>query len=218
MPANQKLEQVYQHFFDCYGPQHWWPGDTPFEVIVGAILTQSTAWINVEKAIAKLKEADMMDPISLQRIPVDDLAQLIRSSGYYNVKARKLKAFVERLAEFNNSLEAMFAPDIPALRAELLSIYGIGEETADSIILYAAGKPIFVIDAYTHRIMDRLGLSPVQGNYAALQSVFMNALPHDQKLFNEYHALLVQHGKRICRKTSPACASCCLGKMCPSVG
>lgn len=216
MPANQKLQQLYQHLFDCYGPQHWWPGDTPFEVIVGAILTQSTAWINVEKAIAKLKEADMLDPVCLRQIPVDDLARLIRSSGYYNVKARKLKAFVERMGEYHDSLEKMFAPDIPQLRAELLSIYGIGEETADSIILYAAEKSIFVIDAYTHRIMDRLGLNPDYGNYAALQRVFMEGLPHDEKLSNEYHALFVQHGKGTCKKTSPICYSCCLNSMCPS--
>ena len=218
MPDNRKLEQIYQRLLDCYGPQHWWPGDTPFEMIVGAILTQSTAWVNVEKAITQLKEADVLDPVCLRQIPVDDLARLIRSSGYYNVKARKLKAFVERMGEYNDSLEAMFAPYITQLRNELLSIYGIGEETADSIILYAAAKPIFVIDAYTHRIMSRLGLNPDYGNYTALQRVFMEGLPHDEKLFNEYHALFVQHGKGVCKKTSPICASCCLRGICLSGG
>lgn len=214
MSTSQKLQQIYQHFFDCYGPQHWWPADDPFEVIVGAILTQSTAWVNVEKAIHNLRQAAVLDPVSLSRISVNQLAELIRPSGYYNVKARKVKAFVERLQDYGNSLEQMFASDIPSLRAELLSIYGIGPETADSIILYAANKPVFVIDAYTHRIMDRLGMDPDYGNYTTLQSVFMDNLPPDEKLFNEFHALLVTHGKHYCRKTQPNCDRCCLKELC----
>lgn len=214
MSTNRKLEQIYERLLSEYGPQHWWPADKPFEVIVGAILTQSTAWTNVEKAILKLKEAGVLNPVSLREIPIDQLAQLIRSSGYYNAKARKLKAFTDRLGDYNDSLESMFARDILQLRQELLSIYGIGPETADSIILYAAGKPIFVIDAYTHRIMNRLGLNPDYGNYATLQTVFMSNLTHDENLFNEYHALFVQHGKYTCRKASPLCHNCCLHQMC----
>lgn len=214
MSIKQKLEYIYHQLFTCYGPQHWWPADEPFEVIVGAILTQSTAWINVEKAINNLKHAGVLDPNSLSRMPVEDLAELIRPSGYYNVKARKLKAFLDRLSSYGNSLERMFVSDVPQLRSELLSIYGIGEETADSIILYAARKPIFVIDAYTHRIMARLGMNPDSGNYSVLQSVFMENLFHDDKVFNEYHALIVRHGKDRCKKSSPLCEGCCLDGIC----
>jgi len=214
MSASNQLNDIYQSLFDRYGPQRWWPADEPFEVIVGAILTQSTSWVNVEKAIVNLKEAGVVSPVSLRQIPTEELAEIIRPSGYYNVKARKLKAFVERLGDCGDALEKMFAPDIPQLRSELLSIYGIGQETADSIILYAARKPIFVIDAYTHRIMDRLGLNSDYGNYIVLQDLFMNNLPHNEKLFNEYHALFVRHGKEVCQKSSPSCDSCCLKNMC----
>ena len=214
MSASNQLNDIYQSLFDRYGPQRWWPADEPFEVIVGAILTQSTSWVNVEKAIVNLKEAGVVSPVSLRQIPTEELAEIIRPSGYYNVKARKLKAFVERLGDCGDALEKMFAPDIPQLRSELLSIYGIGQETADSIILYAARKPIFVIDAYTHRIMDRLGLNSDYGNYIVLQDLFMNNLPHNEKLFNEYHALFVRHGKEVCQKSSPSCDGCCLRNMC----
>ncbi len=214
MSDSDRLNDIYRRLFNRYGPQHWWPADEPFEVIVGAILTQSTAWTNVEKAIMNLKGAGLLSPVSMRKIPVEELAGFIRPSGYYNVKARKLRAFVDRLGNYGDSLAKMFVPGVPQLRAELLSIYGIGQETADSIILYAAGKPIFVIDAYTHRIMDRLGLNSDYGNYAALQAFFMNNLPHNEQLFNEYHALLVRHGKEVCRKSSPLCPGCCLSDIC----
>ena len=217
MSTGEKLQAIYRRLIDCYGPQHWWPADEPFEVIVGAILTQSTAWVNVEKAIGNLKQAGVLDRDSLYRISIEELAELIRPSGYYNMKARKVKAFVERLYEYGGSLEQMFTPDIPYLRAELLSIYGIGQETADSIILYAAEKPVFVIDTYTQRIIGRLGMNPDYGNYGALQSLFMKNLPHNTRLFNQYHALLVQHGKSICRKTQPQCSKCCLKDICQGV-
>ena len=208
------VEQVYHFLLDHYGPQQWWPADDPFEVIIGAILTQSTAWTNVEKAIFNLKQAGALSPDALNRIPVVELADLIYPSGYYNTKARKLKAFVERLEEsYGGSLQAMFARDITALRHELLSIYGIGQETADSIILYAARKPIFVVDAYTGRIAARLGLTPDKPDYAILQALFMDNLPHDEKLYNEYHALLVRHGKETCKR-SPLCHHCCLSDLC----
>lgn len=214
MSARQQLEFIYQRLFDRYGPQHWWPAEEPFEVIVGAILTQSAAWGNVEKAISNLKEARALNPASIRQLPIDELARLIRPSGYYNVKARKLKAFVERFSEgYNGSLQRLFALDIPQLRRELLAIYGIGQETADSIILYAAQKPIFVIDGYTHRILNRLGLHPNRNSYSALQALFMDNLPHDEKLFNEYHALLVSLGKYACR-TRPICNECCLRDVC----
>ncbi len=213
-PLNHRLTEVYRLLLDRYGPQHWWPADTPFEVIVGAILTQSAAWGNVEKAIANLKRADALTPASLRQLPLSKLAQLIYRSGYYNAKALKLKSFVEHLEEAHrDSLEKLFSPDILPLRSELLDIHGIGPETADSIILYAAHKPIFVIDAYTRRILTRLGLSPSVDNYPAFQALFMDNLPADEKLFNEYHALLVRHGKEFCRK-SPVCSDCCLRQLC----
>jgi endonuclease-3 related protein len=214
MSISNELHEIYNRLFRCYGPQHWWPADEPFEVCIGAILTQSTAWINVEKAIANLKEAGALNPASIREMPPDGLAELIRPSGYYNAKARKLRAFVNRLKSHDDSLEALFAATLPQLRQELLSIYGIGPETADSIILYAACKPAFVIDAYTHRIMDRLGLNPDYGDYTELQAVFTNNLPANEPLFNEYHALFVRHGKEICKKAAPLCQGCCLGDMC----
>ena len=156
----EKLLDIYQRLFDRYGPQSWWPADDPFEVIVGAILTQSAAWTNVEHAISNLKAEMTLTPTALYDLPLDRLAQLIHPSGYYNAKALKLKAFADRLhSKYNSDLERLFALDTATLRPELLSIYGIGEETADSIILYAAKKPVFVIDAYTRRIMGRLGLA-----------------------------------------------------------
>lgn len=218
MTIRETLELIYHRLFSQYGSQHWWPAEEPFEVIVGAILTQSAAWTNVEKAITNLKKAEALNPTAIRRLPVEELAQLVYSSGYYNVKARKLKALVERLGtSYGDKLELLFSLDTARLRAELLSIYGIGEETADSIILYAARQPVFVIDAYTHRIMARLGVHPEGSSYRALQAVFMNNLPHDEQLFNEYHALLVCLGKNVCRKR-PVCRECCLRDICAFAG
>jgi endonuclease-3 related protein len=212
---NHQLTEIYRLLFARYGPQHWWPADTPFEVIVGAILTQSSAWGNVEKAVSNLKQARVMTPASLRKLPLSKLAKLVYPSGYYNAKALKLKSFVEHLEEAHeDSLEKLFSLDILRLRSELLNIHGIGPETADSIILYAAHKPIFVIDAYARRILTRLGLSPSRDNYPAFQTLFMDNLPADEKLFNEYHALLVRHGKEVCKRV-PFCDKCCLKKLCP---
>jgi len=212
--VSQQLTEIYRILFVRYGPQHWWPGDTTFEVIVGAILTQSAAWGNVEKAISNLKQAGALNPASLRQLPLDRLAQLIYPSGYYNAKSLKLKAFVEYLGEaHHDSLGKLFSLDIHRLRSELLDIHGIGPETADSIILYAAHKPIFVIDAYTRRILHRLGLGPPRDDYATFQALFMENLPEDEKLFNEYHALLVRNGKEVCKKV-PLCDRCCLKEMC----
>ncbi|MBI2909386.1 MAG: endonuclease III domain-containing protein [Chloroflexi bacterium] len=205
--------EIYGRLAAEYGPQHWWPADDPFEVMVGAILTQSTAWTNVEKAIANLKRADALSADALYRLPLSELAILIRPSGYYNAKARKLKAFVTEFVEnYEANLERLFAPDAETLRERLLAIYGVGEETADSIILYAAKKPIFVVDAYTKRVVARLGFTPV--GYADIQAIFMDNLPLDERLFNEFHALFVSHGKDRCRKR-PLCP-CCLSALCRS--
>jgi endonuclease III related protein len=210
---SSRLLDIYYRLFARYGPQHWWPAHEPFEVIVGAILTQSTAWANVEKAIARLKEAGALSIDSILALSADEVAQLIYPSGFYNAKARKLKAFVMDIKGCGGDLKSLFALDIPTLRRHLLSINGIGEETADSIILYAAGKSVFVVDAYTRRTFQRLGLLSPEEDYADVQSFFMQNLPEEANLFNEYHALLVRHGKNTCRK-HPICEPCCLREMC----
>lgn len=211
------LQEIYRRLYERYGPQHWWPGEEPFEVMVGAVLTQSAAWVNVERAIANLKAAGALNPRTLREIPLPDLARLIRPSGYFNAKARKLKALVEWLEKScGDDLDRLFSRDMAGLRRELLGVYGIGEETADSILLYAASKPSFVIDAYTHRILHRLGLADDKASYAGLQELFTARLPRDVPLYNEYHALLVRHGKTTCKRRNPACSSCCLGDLCLS--
>jgi endonuclease-3 related protein len=204
------LQDIYRRLRQRYGPQHWWPASEPFEVITGAILTQSTAWTNVEKAIANLKAAGKLSPAALRKLSEAELARLIRPCGYYNVKARRLKAFSSWLGNnYDDSLETLFKSDIDTLRARLLDIYGIGEETADSTMLYAGNRPVFVIDAYTRRIIDRIGLAPSNHDYASYQKLFTSNLPEDVKLYNEYHALLVRHAKEVCRK-NPLCQRCCL--------
>lgn len=210
----QLLQEIYHLLLSRYGPQHWWPAEDPFEVVVGAILTQSTAWTNVEQAITNLKGAGVLSPKALRRLSLDELARLIRPSGYHHAKAIKLKVFAEQLRRYGDDLGMLFALDIPQLRQELLSIHGIGEETADSIILYAARKPIFVVDAYTRRILRRLGLAPKSDSYSAFQALFADNLSAEEGLFNEYHALLVRHGKEVCRK-APQCQDCCLRSLCP---
>jgi endonuclease-3 related protein len=212
--ARRILLEIYDRLMSYYGPQHWWPGDSPFEVILGAILTQSAAWTNVEKAINNLKSAGALSPRAIRRLPLEQLAQLIRPSGYYNAKAIKLKAFVEWLDEnYRDNLDKLLAVDVGTLREQLLSIHGIGNETADSIILYAAEKPVFVIDAYTRRIISRVGLLSEDDSYVNCRKYFMDNLPSDVRLFNEYHALLVRLGKEACRK-QPLCTRCCLKGLC----
>ncbi len=212
--ASQVLQNVYHRLMDTYGPQHWWPAEEPFEVMVGAILTQSAAWLNVEKAIANLKAAKALSPQALRQLSLSELATLIHPCGYYNAKARKLKSLVHWLGEYyEDELSKLFANTTAQPRQQLLSIWGIGQETADSIILYAANKPIFVIDAYTRRIISRIGLAPAGNSYAAYQSLFLDNLPADVGLFNEYHALLVCLGKNVCRHR-PLCQQCCLQNIC----
>jgi endonuclease III related protein len=210
----QRLNGIFNSIFHmllaCYGPQHWWPAQEPFEVIVGAILTQTTAWTNVEKAIANLRKAGKLSPASIRRLTDVELAGLIHSCGYYNVKANRLKSFVVWFgSNYDDDLDKLFAGDIAQLRSELLEINGVGEETADSIMLYAGNKPVFVIDAYTRRIIDRLGLTPADQSYTGYKKLFNENLPADPALFNEYHALLVRLGKERCHKT-PVCQGCCL--------
>ena len=214
--AGPLLEEVYRRLFRRYGPQGWWPGEGPLDVIIGAILTQSAAWTNVEKALARLKEADCWSLQAIHRMPVDELAAIIRPSGYFNAKARKLKAFARRVVEdYGGSLDDFLRKDLAPLREELLAIHGIGPETADDILVYAANRPSFVIDSYTRRIVDRVGFTlPGRGSaYGDYQALFQDNLPQDAALFNEYHALLDHHAKAACRKP-PRCSGCCLADIC----
>ncbi len=210
----RELFAIYERLLITYGPQGWWPGEGPFEVIVGAILTQRVSWTNVEQAIAALKQADLMDPRRLDAAPLEAVAALIQPCLYYNAKARKLKAFVRFLAQHHGGrLEPLLQLPLPTLREALLSIHGIGEETADAILLYAAGKPSFVVDAYTRRILSRLGLIPETAGYERVRRLFMDALPRDVALYQEVHALLVRHGKERCKSCRPLCEGC---PLCPT--
>jgi len=197
----------------AYGPQHWWPGETPMEVVIGAILTQNTAWRNVERAIASLRDAGMLDFAALRDVGVDRLSDLIRSAGTFRVKAARLKAFVDHLwRRHGGSLESLLGGELEAARAELLSISGIGPETADAILLYAGDRPTFVVDAYTVRILRRHFLVKGRPAYESVRRMFHDALPPDAAMFNEYHALLVAVGKRHCRKVA-RCDECPLAGM-----
>ncbi len=202
------LMKIYRTLYRAYGPRHWWPGETPFEVMVGAILTQNTSWKNVEKAIQNLKENGFLNPKEIHRLKTGPLASLIRSSGYYRIKAERLKAFVNFLFEgYDGDIEKMKKETVMELRGKLLGVNGIGPETADSILLYGFQKPIFVVDAYTRRILSRHGIVCEKASYEEVQSLFMDHLPQDERLFNEYHALLVHLGKNICKKR-PECDRC----------
>lgn len=200
--------EIFKHLYKFYGPQYWWPAKTKLEVIIGAILTQSTAWSNAEKAIKNLKKYNLISADKLYKIKVDKLAQLIKPSGYYNIKAVRVKNFINFLFnQYQGSLHKMFRDKDGVLRDSLLSIKGLGQETADSILLYAASRPIFVVDAYTKRIFSRHHLINTNDSYQDIQSKFMGHLKHDQYLFGEYHALIVELGKNACRK-KPNCDRC----------
>jgi len=207
------LSEIYQLLFDRFGPQHWWPGDTQFEIITGAILTQNTNWANVEKAIANLKFANCLSSEKLYRLDISRLAELIRPAGYFNIKAKRLKNFVQWLFDnYQGKLSNLKSLDTDRLRAELLAIKGIGRETADSILLYALDRPIFVVDAYTARVTVRHGLIEPDASYEQLRELFQSNLPEDVQLFNEYHALLVKVGKLFC-KPKAQCPGCPLEKL-----
>ena len=206
--SRRELMQVYHRLYHHYGDLHWWPGESPLEVSVGAILTQNTAWTNVEKAITRLKVARSLSVRALVRLSHSRLARLIKAAGYFNVKARRLKNFISFLeSRYGGSLKKMLHQDLDRLRTELLSINGTGPETADSILLYAAEKPIFVVDAYTKRILSRHGVMPYEKSYEEFQKLFMAHLPLDVPLYNQYHAMLVNVGKDFCHPR-PRCASC----------
>jgi endonuclease-3 related protein len=200
--------EIYHRLFKAYGPRHWWPGETPFEVMVGAILTQNTSWGNVEMAIQGLKKKGVLNAKGIHRLRKSQLAPLVRSSGYYRIKTLRLKNFVNFLFEnYNGSITRMEKEGLETLRGKLLGVNGIGPETADSILLYGLNKPIFVVDAYTKRILSRHGMISENGSYEEIQRLFMDHLPLDEKLFNEYHALIVHLGKTLCKKV-PRCDIC----------
>ena len=212
----EKLLKLYDDLHAEYGELNWWPAETPFEIIIGAILGQATAWGNASKAINNLKAANVLNPKEMGKLSQDELETLILPSGYYRAKAKKVRAFLTHLqAHHSNQLNSLFDQELPTLREELLSIYGIGEETADCILLYAAKKPSFVVDTYTYRLLERLGWFTGKFHYGRLREIFMENLPHDRQLFNQYHALIVRHGARVCQKT-PQCDKCVLRSQCPT--
>ncbi len=209
------------HYFQAMtrqlGPMHWWPARTPFEVIVGAILTQNTAWANVERAIANLKQARLLSVAGLEGVPVRRLAKVVRPSGYFRQKAKKLKAFLKFLRqEYGGSLRKMFRTPTEQLREKLLAVHGIGPETADSILLYAGGHAVFVVDAYTKRILQRHGWVDEKAGYEEVRAPFEGSLPRDVQLWNEYHALLVNVGKNWCRTKEAKCDQCPLQPFLPA--
>ncbi|MFH0860119.1 MAG: endonuclease III domain-containing protein [Candidatus Altiarchaeota archaeon] len=216
--AGSRLVLIYGRLFDRFGPQGWWPAESEFEMCVGAILTQSTSWANVEKAVARLKEEGLLSVKAMGGCDGRRLSRLIRPTLYHNVKAGKLKSFAGHiLEEHGGSLSSMLAQPAGKLRAELLGIWGIGPETADSIILYAARKPSFVVDAYTRRVFERVGFLGGGESYDAVKSFFEDNLARSVRLYDEYHALIVRLAKECCRKR-PICGGCPIGSMCAFMG
>lgn len=202
------LTEIYDKMLEKFGPQHWWPGDTPFEIMVGAILTQNTNWTNVEKAIGNLKRQGILDPHAMLQLAPASLAELIRPAGYFNVKTQRLRNFLSYFVEtYDGDVARMRERSLSTLREELLSVKGIGRETADSILLYALEKPSFVIDAYTHRVLSRHFLITEESDYDEMQQLMMSSFPEEVKHYNEYHALLVRIGKDFC-KPKPQCENC----------
>jgi len=209
MEIRDKLLKIYNHLYHHFGPLNWWPGDTPFEIMIGAILTQNTSWRNVEKTIKNLKEENLLNPKKLNGLDQKKLIRLIRPSGYYNVKAKRLKNFLTfYIDHYEASAKKMFSEDAQELRRKLLTINGIGAETADSILLYAGKKPFFVVDAYTKRVFFRHKLISEDSSYHKIQEFFMQNLPHNVELFNEFHAQIVMLGKNICTNRNPKCLIC----------
>ena len=208
-----KIIEIYHKLYHAFGPQHWWPGDSPFEIAVGAILTQNTNWANVEKAIASLKNKRALSAKGIHEMKTEKLALFIRPAGYFNVKARRLKAFIHFLInDYHGSMGRMKNEKLDTLRTKLLNVHGIGPETADSILLYALDNPVFVIDAYTKRALSRHSVINHDESYERIQDLFHETLKRDTELFNEYHALFVRLGKTYCRK-KPLCDGCPLEGM-----
>jgi endonuclease-3 related protein len=217
MPSH--LSNAYSLLFDAFGPQHWWPGQSGFEMMIGAMLTQNTSWRNVERAINNLRRADLIEPHALYAVSLEELEELLQPAGYFRIKARRLRSLLEFLVErYDGSLDVMFQTPLPELRRQLLAVHGVGPETADSILLYAGRLPSFVVDAYTHRIFARHGWISFDADYQQIQDYIQDELPADVPLYNEFHALLVRVGKDYCRKGNPRCAECPLRKLLPQGG
>jgi len=213
------LQQAYDRLLAAFGPQHWWPGETPLEIMVGAVLVQNTAWKNVERAIANLRDDGLMQVRAIYELPIEELAEVIRPAGYFRVKARRLHNLLDFVVrEYDGSLDAMFQSDVATLREQLLAVHGIGPETADAILLYAGNLPTFVVDTYTHRVLARHGWIGYEADYHEIKDHFESSLPRDATLYNEYHALLVRVGKDFCRRTAPKCDACPLAALLPDGG
>ena len=209
MSSNNQYLTVYELLLEHFGPQHWWPGDSPFEIMVGAVLTQNTNWLNVSKAIDNLRDANLLDYQFLQQLSVDEIASYIRPSGYYNLKAKRLKNLMNMIAEmYNGELDLLLDDSHDMCRENLLSVKGVGPETADTILLYACEHPAFVIDGYTHRVFSRHQLVDEETEYESMQGVFLSNLVEDVRLYNEYHALIVKVASTYCKKNNPLCESC----------
>lgn len=213
-PSEPPLEEYYETLFAALGPQQWWPAKTPLEVIVGAILTQNTSWTNVERALGNLRASRLLTFNSLEKTPLPRLERLIRSSGYYRQKARKIRAFCSFVrTEYGGLLKKMFATPTGILREKLLSVHGIGPETADSILLYAGNHGVFVVDAYTKRMLARHGWATEKSKYEEIRTLFERRLGADTQIFNEFHALIVHTGKNYCKTREPLCDQCPLGEL-----
>jgi len=216
--SRQSLLQIFDLLRSSYGPQHWWPGDSPFEVIVGAVLTQNTAWHNVAQAIANLKREGLLQPAALLQAEPDAVKALLAPAGYYNIKYDRLMSLLRFLDGYGTDLERLRSLPLEGLRAGLLEVKGVGPETADSILLYALQRPVFVVDAYTRRLFSRLGYGWMEAaSYDQVQGFFMEALSPDTALYNEFHALIVVHSKDTCKKR-PLCEGCCLRSLCAALG
>lgn len=202
------LLDIYNLLFSHYGPQHWWPAESPFEMAVGAILVQNTNWNNAEKAIANLIEAEVLDCESICALNLSELERLVRPSGFFRQKAERLKLFCMHLREFHQGkVDVIAGQPLSIARTELLSLKGVGPETADSMLLYAGQQLSFVVDAYTNRLFQRLGILTGSEKYEQVRALFMDGLPSDVVLYNEYHGLIVNHCKEFCRK-KPLCVGC----------
>lgn len=212
--AYTNLIEIYDILFDAFGSQDWWPAKSRFEVVVGAVLTQNTNWSNVQKAIENLEREGLLSFEKMVSISVEELAYHIRPSGYYNIKAKRLRNLLDMVRDnYEGEFDLLFDEDMESAREALLSVKGVGPETADSIMLYGGKYPVFVVDAYTHRILVRHSLIDEEADYYAIQQEFLDQLPHETDLFNEYHALLVQTGKQYCKKKNPLCNRCPLNRL-----
>lgn len=209
LATTRVVDEMYHRLYDHFGPQQWWPAETSFEVLVGAVLTQNTNWGNVTKAIAVLKSHDLMTYQGLSKLTATEIAPLIRASGYYNIKAKRLKNLMAMIDEiYAGELAGICEDSLYTARENLLAVNGVGQETADSILLYACNKPVFVVDTYTHRIVSRHFLIGEESSYNQVQDLFLGAVKEDAKLYGEYHALLVKTAATYCKKAKPRCESC----------